>query len=245
MSNPLIAAQVCLLLGRDEYAVLANTLLHKSAGSMLGLLTDMMTNSSLELSVRRRIPRIIGTVPGQRAADALLAGLDDARFEVRLQCSRALAKAAARTPRPVIHPEKVMAAVDRELSLGKLLWESHRKQQADPSGFGYECLDELLVDKAHGSLEYVFTLLSLLHDRTPLMAAFRSLHVDDNHLRGTALEYLEGILPVQTREMLWEIIQERPAQQDNREAGKVMEELMSSSQTVILRLRDLDTQEPS
>jgi hypothetical protein len=41
--------------------------------------------------------------------------------------------------------------------------------------------------------------------------------------------------------MLWEIIQERPSQSANRETGKVMEELMSSSQTVILRIQDLKT----
>jgi hypothetical protein len=241
VADPLIATQVCLLLGRNEYAVLANTLLQKSAGQVLGQLTDMMANPELSVSVRRRIPRIIGSVPGQRAADALLAGLEDSRFEVRMQCSRALAKAASRVPRPVISTQMVMAAVDRELSIGKVLWESHRRQQEDPSAFGVECLDDLLADKAHGSLEYVFTLLSLIHERTPLMAAFRSLHVEDNHLRGTALEYLEGILPVNTREMLWEIIQERPSKAPDREAGKVMEELMSSSETVILRLRDLRT----
>lgn len=100
-------------------------------------------------------------------------------------------------------------------------------------------LDELLVGKAHGSLEYVFTLLSLLYDRKPLMTAFRSLHLEDKYLRGTALEYLEGILPAHTREMLWEIIQERPSKSPDRKMGEVMEELMHSSETVVLRLRDL------
>jgi hypothetical protein len=146
-------------------------------------------------------------------------------------------KLAAADPRPVVQPEVIMAAVDRELAIGTVLWESHRKQQGDPGEFSAECLDELLRDKAHGSLEYVFTLLSLIHDRAPLMAAFRSLHLENRHLRGTALEYLEGILPVKTREMLWEILQERPSQSAGKGKVEIMQDLMSSSETVVLHLR--------
>jgi hypothetical protein len=95
----------------------------------------------------------------------------------------------------------------------------------------------LMRDKAHGSLEYVFTLLSLMHERGPLMAAFRSLHLEDRHLRGTALEYLEGILPVKTRELLWEILEERPSPAVSRGKGEIMQDLLSSSETVVLHLK--------
>jgi hypothetical protein len=237
LSDPLVAMQVCLLLGRDEHALLAQAALGPSAGRMLGLLTDLMLDTSLDAGMRRRIARIIGSVPGHRAADALISGLADQRFKVRLQCARSLVKAAASDPRPVIQTDKIIAAVDRELAIGTVLWESHRKQQHDPEEFETECLDDLLRDKAHGSLEYVFTLLSLIHDRTPLMAAFRSLHVEDRHLRGTALEYLEGILPAKSRELLWEILQERPSQSAERGKREIMQELLTSSETVVLHLR--------
>ena len=237
-SDPVIAAQVCLLLGNSEYALLAHSALFRAPGKVLGLMTDLMMNPAVDVAARRRIPRIIATVPGQRAADALMAGLEDSRFEVRLQCARALVKAVEHQSHPVVQPEKIMAAVDRELSIGKLLWETHRRQHDDPNESS-EWLDELLLGKAHGSLEYVFTLLSLLYERKPLMTAFRSLHLEDKYLRGTALEYLEGILPAKTREMLWEIIQERPSESAGRKVGEVMEELMHSSETVVLRLRDL------
>jgi len=153
-----------------------------------------------------------------------------------MQCARSLVKASAKEPRPVLHAGRILAAVDRELAIGALLWESHRKQQ-DPGDLGAEWLDELLRDKAHGSLEYVFALLSLIHDRGPLMTAFRSLHVEDRHMRGTALEYLEGILPVKTREMLWEILQERPSRSASKGRDEIVQELLNSSETVVLHLR--------
>ena len=108
----------------------------------------------------------------------------------------------------------------------RVLWESHRQQQRDPAESGAEWLDELLRDKAHGSLEYVFTLLSLIHDRAPLMAAFRSLAPGRPAPAGTALEYLEGILPAKTREMLWEILQERPSRAAGRSKGEIMQDLL-------------------
>ena len=65
------------------------------------------------------------------------------------------------------------------------------------------------------SLAHVFTLLSLVLPRDPLQIAFRSLHSEDKQLRGTALEYLEGVLPAPIRERLWPFLvyqrPERPA----------------------------------
>jgi hypothetical protein len=163
-------------------------------------------------------------------------GLEDPRFEVRMQCARALVKASTGEHPAMPQPGRIHAAVDRELTVGRVLWENHRQQQRDREA-GAEWLDELLREKAHGSLEYVFTLLSLVHERAPLMAAFRSLHLEDRRLRGTALEYLEGILPVKTREMLWEILEERPSTGARRSKCEIMQDLLKTSETVVLRLR--------
>ena len=45
------------------------------------------------------------------------------------------------------------------------------------------------------SLTHVFRLLSLIFEKDPLRVALRGLHTDDPYLRGTALEYLENLLP--------------------------------------------------
>jgi hypothetical protein len=86
---------------------------------MLGLLTDLMLDTSVELAIRRRIPRIIAEFQDSGAADALLAGLDDHRFEVRLQCARSLVKACAREPHSAVQTGTILTAVDRELAIAK------------------------------------------------------------------------------------------------------------------------------
>src|SRR4051794_22898077 len=75
---------------------------------------------------------------------------------------------------------------------------------------GAEWLDHIIRDKAHSSLEYVFTLLSIARDRAPLMAPFLSLHSGDRYLCATALEYLEGILPNKHARCYGTHLQERP-----------------------------------
>jgi hypothetical protein len=56
------------------------------------------------------------------------------------------------------------------------------------------------------SLAHLFMLLSLVLPREPLRIAFRSLQSDDPHLRGTALEYLEGVLPPPIRQQIWPLL---------------------------------------
>jgi hypothetical protein len=55
-------------------------------------------------------------------------------------------------------------------------------------------------------LAHVFTLLSLVLPREPLQIAFRGLHAANAQLRGTALEYLEGVLPAPIRQRLWPLL---------------------------------------
>jgi hypothetical protein len=50
---------------------------------------------------------------------------------------------------------------------------------------------------------HVFTPLALVLPTEPLRIAFRGWHTDDPALRGTALEYLENVLPHQIRDRLW------------------------------------------
>ena len=53
------------------------------------------------------------------------------------------------------------------------------------------------------AMEHVFTLLSLVLDRDALVLSRRAVFSSDRNLRGTALEYLENVLPEAVRVALW------------------------------------------
>jgi hypothetical protein len=198
LSAPLVSHAIPLLAGSlSDYALFA---LRKVAEERVGQLTDALLDPNQEHAVRRQVARVFSICVSQRAADALLVALDDERFDVRHQCGRSLAVILTRNPRIRIDRERILEVVRREVTDGRPMWESRRR--LDPR-FNESPLDELVRDRAGQSLTHVFTLLSLILPSQPLQIAFRSLHSSNSRLRGTALEYLEGVLPADIRQQLW------------------------------------------
>jgi hypothetical protein len=69
------------------------------------------------------------------------------------------------------------------------------------------------------------------------LVAFRALHVEDRRLRATALEYLDGILPPNTRRLLWQLAGEQPVASQPRDSAAVLDDLMKASATVVIKLK--------
>jgi hypothetical protein len=89
----------------------------------------------------------------------------------------------------------------------------------------------------------VFTLLALVLPREPLQIAFRGLHTDDQNLRGTALEYLEGILPPPIRQRLWPFLEDRrPLERQGRAHDDILADLLRSNRSIVLNLEELKRQ---
>lgn len=235
-----LAAPAVALMAWDELAPLALQALRAVAGSIVGQLSDALLSPDEEFTIRRRVAHVLAASDDPRAVDALLLGLKDARFEVRYRCGRALAAIRDRNPNLVIDRERVFAAVLREAKVDKGVWESQRLLdqfgESDDSPF----VDEFLRDRASRSLEHVFTLLSLVLARQPLSVAFHGLYTNDEALRGTALEYLEGVLPPDIRERLWPFLEDRrPRQRIERPREDVLAELLLSNKSIQLNLDQL------
>jgi hypothetical protein len=211
-----------------------------------GQLIDAMLDPASDFAVRRRIPRILAHVPTVRVARALLEGLNDRRFEVRYQCGRALAIIQSRNPAARFQPDEIFGAVRREVAVSKPVWDSHRLlDRTEETEHSLEAanpvIGDLLRDRTNRSLQHLFTLLSLTLAPDPLAIALHGLHSDDTHLRGTAIEYLESILPHDIRERLRPLItgQELRAAAPARPPSQVLEELVKSNQSLVLKLDEL------
>jgi hypothetical protein len=75
---------------------------------------------------------------------------------------------------------------------------------------------------------------------TILDSTYRGLQADDAGLRGTALEYLEGILPRDIRERLWPFI-DTPTVRTGpaRSREDVLAALLQSNESIMLNLQEL------
>lgn len=206
LSGATAASCAILLLAHKTLHVEAVAALRKMAPLITGQLLDALLDPAMDFVVRRRVPRVLAAVVSQRGADGLLLGIGDERFEVRYQCGRALLRITDASPEITISRERVIAAVQRELEFGKKVLETVANEDYDDemNPDEHSSLMEMLArDRVDRSLEHVFTILSLHLEREPLRMAFRALHHEDTHHRGTALEYLETILPAEVHDGIW------------------------------------------
>ncbi len=237
---PVLVPDAIQLLAWDPVAEDAMFALRKIAPERVGELVDALIDPNQDFAVRRRLPRVLSVSVSQRAADGLLLGLDDLRFEVRYQCGRALAAMSQRNPALVFNSERIFAVVVRETNVGRPIWESRRLLDEVEAPQDEPFVDEFVRNRAGRSLTHVFTLLTLVLPAQPLQIAFRSLHTDDLQLRGTALEYLDGVLPAPIRDRLWPYIEVLgPASRRVRPREEILEDLMRSNHSIMMNLEDM------
>jgi hypothetical protein len=215
--------------------------LRKVAEERIGQLIDALIDPNQDFTVRRRLARVFSVCVSQRAADGLMLGLDDLRFEVRFQCGHSLAALVEKNPRVTIDRERIFAVVMREVAVGRPVWQSRRLLDELDVQDEVSFVDEFVRDRAGQSLAHVFTLLSLVLPREPLMISFRSLYTDDQNLQGTALEYLEGVLPPPIRDRLWPFLEDRrpAARSSARPRDEILADLLRSNHSIMLNLEEL------
>ena len=188
-----------LLLAKGETQVDARKALRTVADDATGQLLDALLDPEVDFIVRRRIPGILSVCSSQRAADGLLLGLADDRFEVRYACVRALTRVSDRGEGIVFVREKIIETIRREIDrTATVFGELDDGDDDEPASH----LDAITRDRMTRSVENLFSLLSLILDRDGLRLCLRGLHDENDHHRGTALEYLHTVLPAELRDQL-------------------------------------------
>jgi hypothetical protein len=82
--------------------------------------------------------------------------------------------------------------------------------------------------------------LSLVLPATPLQIAYRGLHTSDPGLRGTALEYLEGVLPPDIRGRLWPFLgTSTPVDVGARGRDEILADLLRSNDSIVMNLQEI------
>jgi ATP:ADP antiporter, AAA family len=223
-TEPSVACAI-LLLAHPQLHLHALKALRGVAGPATGQLLDALLTSTIDFAVRRRIPRILSSAPTQRAADGLLLGIADPRFEVRYECGRALSSVTSANLDIVVSRQMLIEAVQREVQTEVLETAGAELEYDSPEEEPNALVDVLLRDRVDRSLEYIFTLLSVMLEREPLRRAFRALYHSDSRYRGTALEYLDTVLPSEVRDAVWPLLGQTGPLPPPRPAREILAEL--------------------
>ena len=198
-----VAARVIDLLGVDLYRRAAETALQRMSTRITGQLVDALLDPGLSVVIRRRLPAVLTASDNRRAAQGLLHGLDDDNVEVRRRCAQALVAIQEKDPALDLPSERIFEVAEREAA----------------------------VIRTDGSLDHVFTVLSLALDRNAVLLSSQALSSNDPNLRGTALEYLYNVLPDRVRRSLWPQIAKGQAPPREKKATS---DLLHSMQSLIL-----------
>ncbi|MGD2137293.1 MAG: Npt1/Npt2 family nucleotide transporter [Gammaproteobacteria bacterium] len=191
------AMDICLtpwlipLLANDAVANEIRTELRWLAPKITGQLADALVNPDLSVMARQRLPGVLEVSHNPRAVDALLLGMVDECFNVRFSCVRALARMRKRSKRLKIPRDRIFSAIRSELAATPEEWDSHDLEHMLEDTRGADTQ----VPSVNYSIEHVFTLLALTLDMDAVRLSMKAAFSEDINLRGTALEYLENVLP--------------------------------------------------
>jgi predicted MFS family arabinose efflux permease len=221
-----LAALVVPLLQFDELRPSVVRALLPIAVDIVGQLGDAIVDRRLPPHARQRVPAILAKVHSTAAVRALSEGLLDPEFALRQRCARGLL--ALRLQNDSLCPPNalVIAAVRRELEVSPVVWRSRAPAQTTDD-LSLSQLGELGGDH---SLQHVFTLLCLVFPPDVLSLALRALRSQDAKLRGTALEYLDNIIPAEIKPALWpHIADNRPLVEKQRRTDRELTDELKRS----------------
>jgi hypothetical protein len=223
-----LVSLVVPLLEREGCVDTAVIALRGVAPRIVGQLVDVLLDPEQSFRVRRRVPRVLRACPHPRAVRGLIDALGDAEFELRYRCALALRDLVRQNKSLRPAPRVVLEAAAREVEQGPrpqtLPDTTWLEDETSEVGTAREVVSQ---DRA---VDHVFTLLGLTVDDEALDLARISLSSRDEKLRGTALEYLEHVLPEPIRSRLWPYLKAgyapRPA--TSRATAEIADELKRS-----------------
>jgi hypothetical protein len=138
---------------------------------------------------------------------------------------RALLEITKKNPALAIPHDRLIALVRAEVSLDRDVWKSQPGQPLEDGADRPALIERLQRDRIDRSLEHVFHLLALNLDRESLVIAFKALHSGDERLRGTALEYLDTVLPDEIRDAVWPYLGEERPMRRARDVSEILADL--------------------
>lgn len=181
---PALVAFALPCLANDALARAARRALRPHAASCTGQLLDALLDPGSPPALRRRLPELLQALEGERVQRGLLAALADPSMSVRERSARALAAITKRSPRALTDAE-IFSAVSRELARSPAA-------SVAPERAGTVSATALQTTRM---LKLVFALLEVCLEPEAIALCLQALLGRDPRLRGTALEYLEQVLP--------------------------------------------------
>ncbi len=158
------------------------------------VLVETLHDRKEDLSIRRTIPRVLGSIPSQASVDGLLQLLDAQDPAVYRNVLQALSK--LRNSYDELHFDKKLVSEAVLVELGsyfaniQVLSLMPNTPEGDAEKLLYRSLNEKQLQRRHN----IFLLLGLRYDPSDMMNAYYGITSQKAELRASALEFLDNVL---------------------------------------------------
>jgi len=215
--TPMLVPHVIPLLAKQQVLQDVFSALRPVTSTCTGQLMDALLDQQQHPIIRRRLPLVLGLAENQRAVNGLIEGLSDLDWNVRFRCGQALLKLKINHPNLNFPHIELHDLVLQELdSSGKKTFPVENKQATD-------------IEEPNW-LNHVFHLLGLMYNPDVLELCYQAISTKHRDSTGTALEYLENLLPSELRDALWPHIGlDRTSKKTNRPAAEIADELLKAA----------------
>ena len=217
--TPTLLPHLIPLLAHQEHLRDVFQALRPLAATATGQLSDALLDRKLHPVIRRRLPLVLGQADNQRAVEWLMAGLTDADWNVRLRCGQACQRLKENYGDLTFDRAKLFELVYREIGL----------RQDSPGAAPPAPVQHAQPDESE-QLHHLFNLLGLIYDPRIFELCFRAVQGKDRALQGTALEYLENLVPPELRRALWPLISRgEVSSKSGRTSQEMVRELLGAA----------------
>ena len=223
---PELIAPALPLLAQDGFASEIAAALRAVAPRCTGQLLDALLDPDRPLALRRRLPPILEVCRGERVQRGLYAALGDDAFAVRLRAAQALVVVVEASGSRALSELELWNAVRRELEREAADSEPLAPHSDPPPR---AALTPQSGAHAPQRVELLFTLLGVCLEREAVRLSLQAILGDDSRLRGTALEYLDNVLPPDVRERVWPFLRAARSERPKRPTDAIVKELLTSS----------------
>ena len=174
---------------------------------ILDRLRTAITDTSVDVGVRRRIPRVVSDIGGPEATRSLVACLERVDRAVGIEVLRALARIRRREPRAHFESDKISGLLVLEL---KSYYQTANLLTGIPTlrvGEGVQFLRRTLNERLEQHLEWSFLLLELIYPQREIRDSYHRIVSGRRDLRANAVEFLDSRLSNPVRQMLLPLLE--------------------------------------
>jgi ATP:ADP antiporter, AAA family len=201
-----------------------------------GTLGDLLSDTKLDLALRREIPWVLGRIPSKRSVEFLLDNIGSDDSLLRFRIVKALnhlhqADPELTLPRAAV-ADRIYEEIRRYYEILSVKQSIASSRQGQASGLLAGALQERLDQE----LEIVFRLLGLQYPQKDIYSVFAAWKGKRNDRRNAAIEFLDNLLDKELKPVILPLLEESSVDAQLAGAEKLLGIKATASDDALRRL---------